>query len=88
MIDLLKSAYLSLKEDLSFFLEIEDPLFQDLFAIFFVVLASLLTLLMVKNAIEYYKLRKENKKIKRNIEKTIVTGLLSGTDKNKEENKK
>lgn len=85
MFNFLKEVYLSVKDDLViFYMKVEEPLFQDLFTILFFVLLTLVIILTVKNAIDFYKLRRYNKKIRRNIEKSIMTSFLVGKDKNKE----
>lgn len=86
MFEILKKAFWDVKEELvQDILKIEGPFLQNAFTVLYFVFIILILALTIKNAIEFYKLRKHNKKIKRNIEKMIMTSFLAGKDKNKEE---
>lgn len=86
MWEILKWAFLDVKEDLvQDILKIEGAFLQDAFTVIFLVFLILLLALTIKNVKDFYQLRRYNKKVKRNIEKLIMTSFLAGKDKNKEE---
>ena len=86
MWEFLKNAFWDVKTDLvQDILKIDGPFLQNAFTVLYFVFMILLVALAIKNAKDYYKLRKHNKKVKRNIEKTIMTSFLAGKDKNIEE---
>ena len=86
MIEILKNAFWDVKEGLvQDILKIEGPFLQDAFTVFYFVFMILLLALAIKNAKDFYQLRRHNKSVKRNIEKMIMTSFLAGKDKNKEE---
>lgn len=86
MIEILKKAFWDVREDLvQDILKIEGPFLQDAFTVLYFVFLILILALTIKNARDFYRLRRHNKKIKRDIEKMIMTSFLAGKDKNKEE---
>jgi len=85
MLEILKKAFLDVKGELvQDILKIEGPFLQDAFTVLYFVFLFLIIALTIKNAIDFYKIRKEKKRIQRRIEKIIVTSFLAGKDKNKE----
>jgi preprotein translocase subunit SecG len=86
MEEILEKVFLDVKEELvQNILGIEGSFLQNAFSVLYFVFMILLIFVAIKNAREYYQLRRDNKRIRREIEKKIVTSFLAGKDKNKEE---
>jgi preprotein translocase subunit SecG len=86
MEEIFKKAFLDVREELvQGTLGIEGSFLQNAFTVLYFVFMILILFLAIKNAKEYYQLRRENKRLRRNIEKKIMTSFLAGKDKNKEE---
>jgi len=84
MWELIKWAFLDVKQDLvQNILKIEGDFLQNAFTLIFFVLEILIIALIIKMARNFYKLRKENKKIKKNIKKMIMTSFLAEDNKEK-----
>jgi hypothetical protein len=82
MLEFLRDRYYELYDLPNFYLGIENETYCHIFSILFLIFLAGLILLAIKNAREYYTLRRDRRIIQRKIERSIM-GVLEEKDKNK-----
>jgi len=70
------------REIIGVYVGVEDPFYQNIFTILFITIIGLILAVLIKVTIVWIKLEKENKKIKRRIDKYWVRFMRGPRDKN------
>jgi len=70
------------REIIGVYVGVEDPFYQNIFTILFITIIGLILAVLIKVTIVWIKLEKENKKIKRRIDKYWVRFMRGSRDKN------